>query len=217
MKPISRLKGIAAVLPEDNVSTDIISPSELYLKPRSAYGPGLFSPWRYLPDGSENPDFPLNRPPHRGAAILIVGQNFGCGSSREIAVWALQDYGIECVIGPSFGEIFFENALKSGLVAVVLPEAEVAVLAAAVGKARQPIVAVDLVARRITAPAGDEIAFDIDPFRRTVYLEGIEEFDVILREEKAIDAYQARMAAEHPWLLSPGPFSAAEADGIAAP
>jgi 3-isopropylmalate/(R)-2-methylmalate dehydratase small subunit len=216
MKAISRLEGIAAVLPEDNVSTDIISPSELYLKPRSAYGPGLFSPWRYLPDGSENPDFPLNRPPHRDATILMVGQNFGCGSSREIAVWALQDYGIECVIGPSFGEIFFENALKSGLVALVLPEAEVAMLAAAVGKSHQPIVCVDLVACRIASPDGDDIGFDIDPFRRAVYLEGAEEFDMILREEAAIDAYQTQMAAEHPWLLSPQSFTAADVDGIAA-
>jgi 3-isopropylmalate/(R)-2-methylmalate dehydratase small subunit len=201
MKPIRKISGTAAALVADNVSTDIISPSELYLKPRSAYGPGLFAPWRYRADGSDNPDFVLNRPKHRGANVLVVGHNFGCGSSREIAVWCLQDYGIDCVIGPSFGDIFFDNALKSGLVAVLLDDASVAELARSVDEARVPAVTVDIEAGRITAPDGRDFFFDMDPFRRALHLEGLEEYDMILRESAAIDAYQAAIRAERPWLL----------------
>ena len=130
--PITQIQGTIACLMAENISTDVISPSELYLKPRSAYADGLFAPWRYLGDGSKDPEFVLNRPGFENTRILVTGPNFGCGSSREIAVWCLQDYGIECVIGESFGEIFFENAFKSGLLALELPAAQVAEMVAMV-------------------------------------------------------------------------------------
>lgn len=201
MKKISQIEGTAACILAENISTDIISPSELYLKPRSAYGPGLFAPRRYLSDGSENSDFALNKPKHRDAKVLVCGPNFGCGSSREIAVWCLQDYGIECVIGASFAEIFFENALKSGLLAVTVSEAEVARIAGEVEHAANPICSVDLDACNIRLPSGASINFEIDPFRRTMHREGLEEIDLILKHETDITSFQRQSRQMRPWLL----------------
>ena len=200
MKSIARLTAIATNLPEANVSTDIISPSYLYLGPRSDYANGLFAPWRYGPDGQEAPDFPLNKPGHRNAQILLTGPNFGCGSSREIAVWCLQDYGIDCVIGESFADIFYENALKSGLVAIVLHPNDVARIAAALEAAKVPLLTVDLESRTIGLPDGTILDFEMDEVRRVSHIEGLDELDLLLRSAPEIDVFRARILAERPWM-----------------
>lgn len=205
MDKIALIDGIAAPLLVDNVSTDIISPSELYLKPRSAYAAGLLGPWRYNADGADNPEFVLNRPRFAGASILVAGSNFGCGSSRQLAVWCLQDSGFRCVIAPSLGDIFSENSFKSGLLVVELPLAEVEAIAAELETATTPSMQVDLLNNRIVTPTGRVISFQIDPFRRKAYLEGLDELDMILREDKAIDAFQQRQRAVHAWVVPDRP------------
>jgi 3-isopropylmalate/(R)-2-methylmalate dehydratase small subunit len=202
MQKIARIQGIAAPLMAENISTDIISPSELYLKPRKAYGPGLFGPWRYRDDGSENHDFVLVRERFRNASILVTGRNFGCGSSRQIAVWCLQDYGVRCVIAPSFGDIFSENAFKSGLLVVELPAAEVGAIAAELEAEDNPAeLCVDLSENTVTTAAGRVIGFEIDAFRRAAYLEGLDEIDMILRQEAAIAGFQKRLFHDRPWVV----------------
>ncbi|NTI78524.1 3-isopropylmalate dehydratase small subunit [Rhizobium rhizogenes] len=201
MRKIDRLVSPAACLMADNISTDIISPSYLYLRPRSAYATGLFSPWRYNEDGSPNADFPLNQPGMGEAKILVTGPNFGCGSSREIAVWCLQDYGIDCVIGTSFGDIFFENALKSGLVAIKLAEADVERLVSVLQVSDQPVLVVDLTSQTIGMPDATAMPFAMDEFRRTAHIDGLDEIDIILRCLPDIESFQHRAHTETPWLL----------------
>ena len=202
MEKISGIEGIAAPLMVANITTDMISPSSLYRTVNADFARGLFGPWRYREDGSDEPSFVLNQPRYRGTRILVAGNNFGCGSSREIAVWCLQRFGIRCVIASGFGEIFFENAFKNGLVAIELDEGTVTELAAELSdEGRQPQMSVSIADRSITTPAGKMIPFELDETRRTALLAGLDELQILLREEPEIAAFQVRARAERPWLV----------------
>ena len=186
-----------------NIDTGaIIAP--IYMLSRSIdLGQKLFANWRYRPDGAENPDFVLNQPRYRKSTILIGGPNFGCGSSREGAVWALMRFGIRCVIAPGFGEIFFSNACQNGLLPVQLPEAETQALAEAVAAAAEPWVTVDLTRCTVASPDGVELSFTLADDRRLSLLEGLDETSLILRHETEIDEFQARLRGAQPWLFGP--------------
>jgi 3-isopropylmalate/(R)-2-methylmalate dehydratase small subunit len=207
MEKFTTLSGIAAPLMRANIDTGaIIAP--IYMLSRSIdLGQKLFANWRYDPDGVEKADFVLNQPRYRNSQILIGGPNFGCGSSREGAVWALMRFGIRCVIAPGFGEIFFSNACQNGLLPVKLAEAETRRLADAVAAAPEPRVTVDLVRSIVTSPDGEEISFTLAEDRRTSLLEGLDETSLILRHEDEIDAFQAQLRAEQPWVFRPDPGS----------
>ena len=201
MEKFTTLRGIAAPLMRANIDTGaIIAP--IYMLSRSIdLGQKLFANWRYDADGAEKADFVLNQPRYRKSEILIAGPNFGCGSSREGAVWALMRFGIRCVIAPGFGEIFFSNACQNGLLPVRLSEAETERLAEAVAAAPEPIVTVDLVRCIVAPPDGEEIPFTLAEDRRMSLLEGLDETSLILRHESEIDAYQAYRRVEQPWVF----------------
>jgi 3-isopropylmalate/(R)-2-methylmalate dehydratase small subunit len=200
MEKFTILDGIAAPLLQSNIDTGVIIALRFLRSSSTDLGAGLFADWRYTANGAEIPEFVLNRPRYRQSRILIAGANFGCGSSREAAVWALSRFGIRCVIAPSFGDIFFDNACENGLLPIVLPDAQVANLAARIEAAEQPRLIVDLERCRITMPDGEPIAFDVPQERRTALLEGLDETSLILRHEDEIDAFQAQAAAARPWL-----------------
>ena len=202
MQPFTKLTGIAAPLPLVNVDTDKIIPAH-WLKTikRTGLGAGLFESLRYRQDGSENPDFVLNREPYRRAVILITGENFGCGSSREHAPWALLDFGIRCVIAPSFADIFFNNCFKNGILPIVLPQATVDMLMREAETAPEPVFTVDLEDQRIDRPGGGEpVRFTVEPFRRYCLLHGLDEIGLTLQKLKQIEAFEARQRREQPWL-----------------
>ena len=199
MLPFITLTGPAAVLLRDNVDTDVIVRIErLTSIARNELGPYAFESWRLLPNGSEDPSFVLNRPPYREATILIAGRNFGCGSSREGAVWALLGRGFRCVIAESFGDIFFSNCFQNGVLPIRLPAASVQriVTQAADGAA----VTVDLTACHIELPDASVIPFEVDPMRREALLEGLDDIKKTLKLEPAITAWQAADRRERPWL-----------------
>jgi len=201
MEKFTALTAIAAPLPLANVDTDKIIPAR-FLKTikRTGLGVHLFDTLRYRPDGSENPDFVLNREPYRGASILIAHENFGCGSSREHAPWALLDFGIRCVIAPDFADIFHNNCFKNGILPIRLPRAECDRLmedARLGGNARLTI---DLERQVVVRPNGEEIHFDIDPFRRHLLLNGLDDIGQTLHHGAAIDAYEQAKHAEQSWL-----------------
>ncbi len=200
MEKFVRLEGIAAPLPLTNVDTDMIIPKQ-FLKTikRSGLGKALFYELRYNEDGSENPDFILNREPWRKASILIAGENFGCGSSREHAPWALLDFGIRCIIAPSFADIFYNNCFQNGILPVKLPKAEVDRLMA-VAESDMPELAVDLEKQQIEAPNGVTIPFDIDPFRKHCLLEGLDDIGLTLQKLDVIEAFEKDYAERFPWL-----------------
>jgi 3-isopropylmalate/(R)-2-methylmalate dehydratase small subunit len=202
MEPITILTGVAAPLFRPDINTDAIIPMRwLVTATRSGLGKGLFSEWRYRADGSEDSAFVLNRPAYRGARILIAGPNFGCGSSREHAPWALLDYGIRCIIAPGFASIFYENCLKNGVLPAVLPAPEVESLAAwaeeAGAKAR---LTVDLAQGTISGPGRRVVTFTIEAARRAALLAGRDEIDDTLKHDQAIAAFQARDRAIRPWV-----------------
>jgi 3-isopropylmalate/(R)-2-methylmalate dehydratase small subunit len=204
MRKIRHIEGVCAPLLVDNVSTDVISPSSLLGSINVDLAKGLFAPWRYLPDGGDDAAFALNMPRFREAKVLLTGQNFGCGSSREHAVWCLLRYGIDCVIAPSFGEIFLDNASKNALVAITLDDASFCRLRDEVDdEAMSPRVSVDIEKRLITSPSGAQLGFPLEDFRRTALLEGLDDIDLALREDAAIERYQQRARAEQPWCLKP--------------
>lgn len=204
-------KGIVAPIDRENVDTDAIIPKQ-FLKSihRTGFGPNLFDEWRYLDQPGQpgvpesqrkpNPDFVLNQPRYRGASILLARKNFGCGSSREHAPWAIQQYGFRALIAPSFADIFFNNCFKNGLLPIVLPEATVAQLfdecAAFVGYE----LTIDLPRQVIVKPQGEEIAFEVQPFRKYCLLNGLDDIGLTLRHKDAIAAFEARRLAEKPWL-----------------
>jgi 3-isopropylmalate/(R)-2-methylmalate dehydratase small subunit len=200
MQTFTTVTGIAAPLMLPNINTDAISPMIAGRSVSADLAKLLFANWRYAPDGTELPDFILNKPPFRDSKILIAGPNFGCGSSRERAVWALMRFGIRCVIAPSFADIFYENAFQNGLLPLILPAAECASLAQLVAQAPQPVVTVDLVQCRLEGPDGDVVAFNISAERRIALLEGLDEIEVILRMEGDIAAYQAEDRRRRPWI-----------------
>ena len=196
------LNTVGVPLDRMNVDTDAIIPAR-YLKTlkRSGLGVGLFFAWRYDAGGEELPDFPLNRPSFRGGEVLVTGENFGCGSSREHAVWALMDFGFRAVIAPSFSDIFHNNCLKNGMLPVTLPAAEVrsmldALLAAPGGKVR-----VDLVEQTVTGPNGDIHAFGVASFAKTCLLEGLDEIALTLASAGELDRYERERKKATPWLF----------------
>ncbi|MGH7383746.1 MAG: 3-isopropylmalate dehydratase small subunit [Candidatus Rokuibacteriota bacterium] len=201
MEPFTRLTAVAAPMELPNIDTDRVIPARFLRKPREAgFGPLLFHDVRFGPDGVEQADFVLNRPAYREARILVTAENFGCGSSREMAVWALMDYGIRVVIGPSFGDIFFENCFKNGALAVVLPAATAAGLRGEIAGRPGATLTVDLPTQTITGPDGAPIRFEIDAFRKHGLLTGQDEVEMTLARLPAIEAFEARRRDEMPWL-----------------
>ena len=201
MDKFTTLTGIAAPMPLVNIDTDMIIPKQ-FLKTikRTGLGVSLFQEMRYTPEGAENPDFILNQPAWRDAQILVTGDNFGCGSSREHAPWALLDFGIRCVIAPGFADIFFSNCFKNGILPIVMPQEVVDVLMKDAQKGANARMTVDLEAQTITTSDGEVFAFDVDPFRKHCLLNGLDDIGLTLENAARIDTYEARLQAERPWM-----------------
>ncbi|HLI10441.1 MAG TPA: 3-isopropylmalate dehydratase small subunit [Alphaproteobacteria bacterium] len=199
MQKFTTLTGVAAPLPMINVDTDMIIPKQ-FLKTikRSGLGKSLFFEKRYFDDGRERPDFVLNRPPYRNAKILVAGENFGCGSSREHAPWALQDFGIRCVIAASFADIFYNNCFKNGMLPIKLSPDQVELLMADAKAGEQ--LTIDLPGQTITRPNGEKVAFEIDPFLKTCLVEGLDEIGLTLQKRPFIGEFEAKQRASQPWL-----------------
>jgi 3-isopropylmalate/(R)-2-methylmalate dehydratase small subunit len=201
MEKFLQLQAVAVPMAAPDIDTDQIIPARFLRKPRSeGLASYLFHDLRFAPDGGEQPDFVLNHPAWRAARILVANTNFGCGSSREYAVNALMDFGFRAVIAPGFGDIFRNNALTNGLVAITLPEADVAALREALAAQPGATMAIDLAAQTVTAPDGRQHAFAIDPFRKRCLIEGVDELDVTLSERETIAAFERAQAAETPWV-----------------
>jgi 3-isopropylmalate/(R)-2-methylmalate dehydratase small subunit len=201
MQKFTTLTAVAAPLPMINVDTDMIIPKQ-FLKTiqRTGLGQHLFDEMRYTSDGKEVPDFVLNKPAYRKAEILVAGQNFGCGSSREHAPWALLDFGIRCVIAPSFADIFYNNCFKNGILPIVLPQSEVDKLLDDAARGANAVISVDLEKQEIRGPDGGMIRFEVDPFRKQCLLNGWDDIGLTLRHEKSIDAFEARRKTQSPWM-----------------
>jgi 3-isopropylmalate/(R)-2-methylmalate dehydratase small subunit len=200
MDKFDMLTGVAAPLEIMNVDTDMIIPKQ-YLKTiaRTGLGRGLFSEMRFLEDGSENPDFVLNKAAYRNAKILIAGDNFGCGSSREHAPWALLDFGVRCVISTSFADIFYNNCFKNGILPIKVSQAELEKLMDDAERGANAVLTIDLAAQEIRGPDGGVIKFDIDPFRKHCLLEGLDEIGLTLQKAEKIADFEAQAAAARPW------------------
>jgi 3-isopropylmalate/(R)-2-methylmalate dehydratase small subunit len=214
MDKFVRLEGLVAPLDRANVDTDAIIPKQ-FLKSirRSGFGPNLFDEWRYLDIGEpgidnsqrpQNPDFVLNQPRYRGAQILLTRKNFGCGSSREHAPWALLDFGFRAVIGDSFADIFFNNCFKNGILPIVLPATEVDALFALVEATPGYRLLVDLEAQQVVCPDGRTLAFVVDPFRRECLLNGWDDIGLTLRHADRIRAFEEKRRLAQPWLFAEG-------------
>jgi len=201
MEAFTKLTGIAAPLPMANVDTDKIIPAR-FLKTiaRTGLGKSLFANLRYKEDGSENPDFVLNQEPYRHAEILIAHENFGCGSSREHAPWALLDFGIRCVIAPDFADIFHNNSFKNGILPVRLPRAVCDQLMEDAKLGANARLTVDLERQVVVRPNGEEIPFEIDPLRRHLLLNGLDDIGQTLQQVTAIDGFEVKQRAAQPWL-----------------
>jgi 3-isopropylmalate/(R)-2-methylmalate dehydratase small subunit len=201
MDKFTKLTGVAAPMPLINVDTDMIIPKQ-FLKTikRSGLGVNLFDEMRYDDDGNEIADFVLNKPAYRNAEILVAGDNFGCGSSREHAPWALLDFGIRCVIAPSFADIFFNNCFKNGILPIVLPQSDVDKLMEDAARGANAVISVDLENQTITGPDGGMIEFDVDPFRKHCLLNGLDDIGLTLEKATAIDAFEAQAAQARPWI-----------------
>ena len=201
MQPFTTLKGVAAPLNMINVDTDMIIPKQ-YLKTikRTGLGKSLFAEMRYDEQGREKGEFVLNKGPYRQATILVAGQNFGCGSSREHAPWALLDFGIRCVIAPSFADIFFNNTFKNGILPVRLPEARVNELLRFLLELPGAEITVDLPGQTVTGPDGKQDKFEIDAFRKHCMVNGLDEIGLTLKKAPAIGAYEQRLAKERAWV-----------------
>ncbi|MEM6389636.1 MAG: 3-isopropylmalate dehydratase small subunit [Pseudomonadota bacterium] len=205
MEPFEKISGVAAPMPLINIDTDMILPKQ-YLKTikRSGLGIHLFEEIRFHPDGREIEDFVLNRPAYRQAKILIAGDNFGCGSSREHAPWALKDFGIRCIISTSFADIFFNNCFKNGILPITLPQEQVDILMEDATRGANAVMTVDLEANQITSSDGTIIAFEVDTNRRHNLLHGLDEVGLTLANLDRIEAYEARAQAQYPWVHQPG-------------
>jgi 3-isopropylmalate/(R)-2-methylmalate dehydratase small subunit len=201
MEPFITLTGVAAPLNMINVDTDMIIPKQ-YLKTvhRTGLGKALFDEMRHNPDGSEKPDFVLNKPAYRQAKILVTGENFGCGSSREHAPWALLDFGIRCVIAPSFADIFYGNCFKNGILPIKLPQAEVDKLMDDAGRGANAVISVDLEKQEIKGPDGGTIKFEIDPFRKQCLLNGWDDIGLTMRTAGKIDSFEKARQLSAPWI-----------------
>ena len=201
MDKFTTLRGVAAPLPMINVDTDMIIPKQ-FLKTikRTGLGKNLFDEMRFDESGVEKPDFVLNKPAYRKAEILIAGENFGCGSSREHAPWALLDFGIRCVIAPSFADIFYNNCFKNGVLPLVLPTEQVERLMDQADKGANATLSVDLENQRVTGPDGATFPFEIDPFRKHCLLNGLDDIGLTFEKAAQIDTFEARHHAAQPWL-----------------
>ncbi|NNM81933.1 MAG: 3-isopropylmalate dehydratase small subunit [Burkholderiales bacterium] len=211
MKAFDRIDGLVVPLDRPNVDTDAIIPKQ-FLKSirRSGFGPNLFDEWRYLDHGEPgmdnslrpvNPDFVLNRPRYHGAQILLARENFGCGSSREHAPWALEDYGFRAIIAPSFADIFFNNCFKNGLLPIVLDAGIVDRLFAGTEANEGYRLTVDLPSQTIRTPQGEEFSFEVDPFRKHCLIEGLDDIGLTLIHAEEIRAFEEKRKAEQPWLF----------------
>ena len=211
MEKFTVLQGVVAPLDRPNVDTDAIIPKQ-FLKSikRSGFGPNLFDEWRYMDHGEPgmdpasrvpNPNFVLNQPRFKGASILLARENFGCGSSREHAPWALMDFGFRAVIAPSYADIFFNNSFKNGLLPVILPASTVDRLFAETQATPGYRLTVDLVRQKVVTPGGQEFDFTVDAFRRHCLLEGLDEIGLTLKHAETIKDYEDRRRAEQPWLF----------------
>ena len=201
MDKFEKLSGIAAPMPLINIDTDMIIP-KVFLKTikRSGLGVNLFDEMRYQDDGSENPDFVLNKPQYRETEILVAGDNFGCGSSREHAPWAIKDFGIRCVISTSYADIFFNNCFKNGILPIVLPKAQVDVLMKDAEKGSNARIEVDLEAQTVTTSDGETFSFEVDAFKKHCLLNGLDDISLTMEKAASIDAYESKLQVSHPWV-----------------
>ncbi len=201
MEKFTSLTGIAAPMPLVNIDTDMIIPKQ-FLKTikRSGLGVNLFDEMRYDNDGKEIPDFVLNQPAYRNAEILVAGDNFGCGSSREHAPWALLDFGIRCVISTSFADIFYNNCFKNGILPIVLPQDQVEILMEDARKGENARIAIDLESQIVTSADGQEFRFEVDPFKKHCLLNGLDDIGLTLEKVSAIDAFEGQAAQARPWV-----------------
>ena len=201
MDKFETLTGVAAPLGIMNVDTDMIIPKQ-YLKTieRTGLGRGLFSEMRYREDGSENPDFVLNKPAYRKAQIIVAEDNFGCGSSREHAPWALLDFGIRCVISTSFADIFYNNCFKNGILPIVVSKDDLAKLMDDAKRGANATLTIDLPAQEIRGPDGGVVTFDLDPFRKHCLLEGLDDIGLTMVKADAIDVFEAKARTDRAWL-----------------
>ena len=201
MEKFEKLQGIAAPMPLVNIDTDMIIP-KVHLKSikRTGFGKNLFDEMRFNRDGTEIADFVLNKPQYREAQILVAGDNFGCGSSREHAPWAIADFGIKCVISTSFADIFFNNCFKNGILPIVLPQEQVDLLMTDAEKGANARMTVDLEAQEITSSDGDVVKFDVDAFKKHCLLNGLDDIGLTMEKVSSIDAYEAKAGAARPWV-----------------
>ena len=201
MQKFDKLTGVAAPLDILNIDTDMIIPKQ-FLKTikRSGLGKNLFDEMRYARDGSELPGFVLNKAPYRQAEILVAGDNFGCGSSREHAPWALLDFGIRCVISTSFADIFYNNCFKNGILPIVVSADERDALLADAADIENPELSIDLVSQTIRRPNGVTISFEVDAFRKQCLLEGLDDIGLTMEKSSAIDSFEAARSQSQPWL-----------------
>ncbi|MEI4261481.1 3-isopropylmalate dehydratase small subunit [Roseovarius sp. D0-M9] len=201
MEKFTKISGIAAPMPMINIDTDMIIPKQ-FLKTikRSGLGVNLFDEMRYDDDGKELPDFVLNKPAYREAEILVAGDNFGCGSSREHAPWAIKDFGIRCVIAPSFADIFYNNCFKNGILPIALPQEQVDLLMAEAQKGANARIEVDLEAQTVTTSDGEAITFEIDAFKKHCLLEGLDDIGLTMEKAAAIDTFEASASTQRPWV-----------------
>lgn len=200
MDKFKTLTGVAAPLKITNVDTDMIIPKQ-FLKTikRTGLGTGLFSEMRFTDDGKENPDFVLNKPAYRQAQILVAGDNFGCGSSREHAPWALLDYGIRCVISTSFADIFYNNCFKNGILPIKVSPEDLAKLMDDAERGANATMTVDLEAQEIRGPDGGAVKFDIDPHRKHCLLNGLDDIGLTMEKAHKIEQFEKRAGAQRPW------------------
>ena len=201
MQKFDKLSGVAAPMDIMNIDTDMIIPKQ-FLKTikRSGLGANLFFEMRFDNDGGEISDFILNQPAYRGSEIIVAGDNFGCGSSREHAPWALLDFGIRCVISTSFADIFYNNCFKNGILPITVSAADRDALMADARDAENPNLSIDLEAQTITRPNGPVISFEIDPFRKQCLLDGLDDIGLTLEKSAKIESYETGRKQSHPWL-----------------
>jgi len=201
MEKFDKVAGVAAPMPLINIDTDMIIP-KLFLKTikRSGFGKNLFDEMRYNEDGTEIPDFVLNQPSYRNSQIIVAGDNFGCGSSREHAPWALLDFGIRVVISTSFADIFFNNCFKNGILPIILPQEDVDKLMDDASRGANAVVTVDLESQVITGPDGGKIEFTVDAFKKHCLLNGLDDIGLTMQKSDAIDAFEKQYGAATPWV-----------------
>ena len=201
MEKFSQLTGVAAPLKITNVDTDKIIPKQ-YLKTikRTGLGVGLFAEMRYRDDGSENPDFVLNKPAYRNARIIVAGDNFGCGSSREHAPWALKDFGVTCIISTSFADIFYNNCFQNGVLPIVVSPDDLEKLMDDASRGANATLSVDLEAQEIRGPDGGVVHFDIDAFKKHCMLNGLDGIGLTMEKRTEIGSFESRVEAERPWI-----------------